>query len=345
QGLLLKYLRKESLVGLYEDLNALGLGQAGFESLGDITACPGTDTCNLAVTNSTDISTVLEELVRDEFPHLIDERSIQIKISGCMNACGQHMIANIGFHGSSIKREGKVAPAQQVVIGGGVDPTGKGYIAEKVIKVPTKRVPETVRALLEDYEANSEETEYFNEYFLRQGKMYFYQLIKPLADASTLDEDGFQDWGKQVSFTPEIGVGECAGVVLDLVSTIIGDAQEKISWAQEALTDEKWAGAIYHCYSAFVIGAKALLLNDDVQCNTHKGIIDEFQTRFVASGKVEGIEDFGGLVLQINQYEPSEAFARSYFKEAEAFVQLVEQARSVDVNAGEKLVVSNFYKA
>ncbi len=345
QGLLVKYVRKEALAGLHRDLQGLNLGQAGFESLGDITACPGTDTCNLAVTNSTDITTVLEELIRDEFPHLVDESHIQIKISGCMNACGQHMIANIGFHGSSIKHEGKVAPAQQVVIGGGVDPNGRGFIAEKVIKVPTKRVPETVRTLLSDYENNSAETEYFNDYFQRQGKMYFYQLLKPLADPSTLDEDGFQDWGKQISFTPEIGVGECAGVVLDLVSTIVSDSKEKLAWGREALVEARWAGAIYHAYSAFVIGAKALLLNEDVQCNTHKGIIDEFQRRFVEGGRLSGIGNFGDLVLQINKFEPSEAFAVNYLDQASEFVSAVEKAREVGLNGEEKLVVSNFYKA
>ena len=49
------------------------------------------------------------------------DSEIKIKISGCMNSCGQHMAANIGLHGSSIKVGELVAPAMQVVLGGGVD--------------------------------------------------------------------------------------------------------------------------------------------------------------------------------------------------------------------------------
>ena len=343
QGILLKYLRKEQLPGLYADLLALGFGNRGFESLGDIIACPGTDTCNLAVTNSTDLTTALESLIQQEFPHLVDEANIQIKISGCMNSCGQHMIANIGFHGSSIKYQGKVSPAQQVVLGGGVDPEGRGFIAEKVIKVPTKRVPDTVRNLLLDYEAHAEEEEYFNQYFQRRGKMYFYELLKPLADPSTLDEAGFQDWGREISFTPEIGVGECAGVVLDLVSTIVGDAQEKLTWGQEAIQEEKWAGAIYHAYSAMVIGAKAILLHEEIQCNTHHQIIHTFQEKLVTAGKFTGISDFPATVLQINQQEPAEAFAKVYLQEATDFLHQVLDYRKVQEE--EKLVISNFYKA
>lgn len=343
QGVLLKFLRAEELPGLHRDLQALDLGNSGFESLGDIIACPGTDTCNLAVTNSTDLTTVLEKLIQDEFPHLTDEANIQIKISGCMNSCGQHMIANIGFHGSSIKHQGKVSPAQQVVLGGGVDPEGHGFIAEKVIKVPTKRVPDTVRTLLLDYEANAEGGAYFNQYFQSRGKMYFYELLKPLADLSTLEEAGFQDWGRAVAFSPEIGVGECAGVVLDLVSTIMGDAQVKIDWGQEAIQEKQWAGAIYHAYSAMVIGAKALLLHEEIQCNTHHQIIHTFQEKMVAEGKFTTLTDFPETVLQVNSNEPSAAFAKKYQKEAETFISAVLAHRQTQEE--EKLVISNFYKA
>ena len=61
----------------------------------------------------------------------------------------------------------------QVVLGGGVDPNGQGRIADKIIKIPTKRVPEALRFLLDDYEENAHADEYFNMYFRRRGKLYF----------------------------------------------------------------------------------------------------------------------------------------------------------------------------
>ena len=196
QGLLLKYVRAGSVPDVYNELVDLGFAAAGFDTLADVTACPGTDTCNLGVTNSTALALVLEDLVRDEFPHLIEEENIKIKISGCMNSCGQHMIAQIGFHGSSIKNKDKVAPAMQVVLGGGVDPDGQANISEKVIKIPSKRIPEVVRAVLNDYESNGTEGEYFNTYFRRQGKRYFYNILKHLADVTTLEDTDYQDWEK-----------------------------------------------------------------------------------------------------------------------------------------------------
>lgn len=342
QGLLIKFVRAENIPAIYNELKKLGFSAPGFDTLADVTACPGTDTCNLGVTNSTALATVLEDMIRDEFPHLVDEALIKIKISGCMNSCGQHMVANIGFHGSSIKNEGKVSPAMQVVLGGGVDPDGKGNIAEKVIKIPTKRIPATVREILNDYEENSVDGEYFNAYFRRKGKRYFYDILKHLADVKTLTDDEYQDWGKADDFVPEIGVGECAGVMLDLVGTIINDAKERLESAESRLDEGKWADSIYFSYNTLVIGAKAVLLGKDVQCNTHQGIIDDFQKHVVDTGEIFTGGSFSDLVLQINQHEPSEAFATAYFNQAKSFFQQINELREKE---NDKLVVNEFYKA
>ncbi|MFY0686760.1 MAG: nitrite/sulfite reductase [Cyclobacteriaceae bacterium] len=347
QGFVYKFIREENLPNIYAELQELGLADAGFDTLADITACPGTDTCNLGVTNSTALSTVLEGVIREEYPHLINERLIKIKISGCMNACGQHMVANIGFHGSSIKKDGKVAPAMQVVIGGGVDPDGQGYVAEKVIKLPTKQIPQGLRTLLDDYETNSQETEYFNEYFRRQGKIYFYDLLKGLADFEKLTDDVFQDWGKVEQFVPEIGVGECAGVALDLVASIIDDAKERHAWGVEQLKEQNWANVIYYAYNAFVIAAKAVLLNEEIHCNTHAGIIDDFESKIIGEGKVTFDGSFKDQALQINQHAPNEEFARAYLSQAGAFLNKVLDYRSIDAIGLEedKVVVRDFYNA
>lgn len=346
QGLLLRFVRPESLRYLYTELGKLDLADPGFDSLVDITACPGTETCNLAVTNSTHIATELESVVRNEYPELIGEASIKVKISGCMNSCGQHMAANIGLHGSSIKKGALVVPAMQVVIGGGVDPTGKGFVAEKVIKLPTKRIPQALRVLLEDYDDQANEGEYFNDYYYRAGKRYFYSLLKPLADTETLSESDFQDWGHAVNFIPEVGVGECAGVSYDMVGTIITDAQEKIALANDSLVAGEFANSIYHSYGALVIGAKALLLAKDVQCNTQIGILRDFDTHYGETGLTEE-ESFEAFVLQLKNHEPGEEFARTYGKQAATFVATVVATRRKQLLAeeGDKVVIDNYYKA
>jgi sulfite reductase (ferredoxin) len=52
QGLMLKFVRKEALPYLYSEFEKMGFANPGFDSISDVTTCPGTDTCNLGVTNS-----------------------------------------------------------------------------------------------------------------------------------------------------------------------------------------------------------------------------------------------------------------------------------------------------
>lgn len=345
QGLHILHVPEKSLPFFYARLSELGLAQYGAETLADVTACPGTDTCNLGVTNSMGVAEILEEQIRDEFAHFINDQDLHIKISGCMNACGQHMIANIGFHGSSIKHNEKVVPALQVVIGGGQSPEGEGLIADKVIKLPTKRVKETLRLLLDDYETNGEEGEYFNQYYQRLGKKYFYDLLKPLADLETLKDTDYIDWGEDLNFVPEIGVGECAGVMYDVVGTIIQDSLDKLEQARESVSIERYADAAYHAYGAYVIGAKALLLSRDVHCNTHIGIIQDFDKHFVQSGEFEFDPDFQSVVLKNEAFNNSKV--QAYLRGAEGFVEEVITFRQKQLETGdnEKPVVGNFYKA
>ncbi len=323
QGLLLKYVKAENLNYIYDILNAYQLAEPGANSIVNITACPGTDTCNLAISDSTSYTLALEKVLKEEFPELIEENNILIKISGCMNACGQHSMANIGFHGSSLKTAGKVLPAVQVLIGGGTVGNGEGRIADKVIKVPTKRGPAVLRNLLNDYDTNAQEGEYFNDYYVRQGEKYFYNLLKPLADLSSLVDTDFIDWGKDELFQTEIGVGECASVIIDLVATLFFESQEKNEWAIEAISESRWADAIYYAYQSQVNTAKALLLDKGLSYSTQSGIINEFDKHFA--------EEFGGKIneqiLEINKNEPSEAFAKAYLEAAGKFLEQAIQIR------------------
>jgi len=327
QGLLLKYVRKEALPALYAGLTDLDLSAPGFDSPADVTTCPGTDTCNLGISNSMTLSRVLEDLIYNEYEDLIYNREIKIKISGCMNSCGQHGLAHIGFHGSSLKAGAKVLPSVQVLLGGGTVGDGVGRAAEKIVKVPAKRATYVLRAVLDDYKANSVEDELFNDYYDRQGKDYFYRLLKPLADLSTLTEEEFVDWGHQETFATAIGVGECAGVVIDLVATLLFEADEKLGWSKEAFADGRWADAIYHAYNTFISSAKALLLDKNINSSTQAGIIKEFDLNYVSTGEIKLNSSFNDLVLEINKNEPSEDFAKIYLNGAANFLTAVKIKR------------------
>ncbi|MBC6994847.1 nitrite/sulfite reductase [Neolewinella lacunae] len=340
QGLVLRYVPPTALPHLFNGLYALNLGLPGYDTTADITACPGTDTCALGVTNSTGLAQELEALVRDEFPELVTENDIRIKISGCMNGCGQHMAANIGFHGSSIRVGQRIAPAMQVVVGGGVAPDGRGFVAEKIIKVPTRRIPQVVRDLFADYQTHANDGEYYNDYALRQGKRYFYDLLKPLGDTTEITDEEFFDWGQDHDYRQEIGVGECAGVSLDVVGAILNDASNKVIAAGRSVEGEAWADAVYHAYSAFITAAKALLLAEDLKCNTHIGILNDFAAHF--GDRFPEAMPFPDLVLRINKQPATPEFATEYLAAARAFVSKTIQTREAQLS---KVVIGEYYKA
>jgi len=327
QGLLLKFAKKEALPALFNGLYKLGFAAPGFDSVADVTTCPGTDTCNLGISNSMTLSKVLEDVIYAEYEEFIFNREIKIKISGCMNSCGQHGLAHIGFHGSSLKAGTRVLPSVQVLLGGGTVGNGVGRVADKVIKVPAKRATHVLRAVLDDYKLNSIEDETFHNYYDRQGKDYFYHLLKPLANLENLTDEEFVDWGHQETFATAIGVGECAGVVIDLVATLLFESDEKLGWANGSYTNGAWADAIYHSYNTFISSAKALLLDKGINSSTQVGIIREFDTHFVSTGEMKLSGSFNDLVLQINQNEPSKEFATAYKAEATDFLNKIKAKR------------------
>lgn len=343
QGMMLRYVRGEALPYVFSVLDSLGFANPGFGTISDVTTCPGTDTCNLGVTNSMTLAQILEEVIEKEYYHLIFDNAISIKMSGCMNSCGQHMSANIGLHGSSIRVGDKVAPAMQVVLGGGVDNSGLGTVGDKIVKLPTKKMPDALRTLLNDYEDKAEPGEYFNDYYRRLGKNYFYTLLKPIADQSKFVDDDYFDYGSEAYFTPEVGVGECAGVMYDMVSAILKEAEQKLLDAREELAKNGFAEAVYYAYTGFVTGAKALLLTKDVECNTQIKILQDFDRVFVASGELDWEGGFEDTVLSLKNNEPTEAFATAYVEQFEAFLQKVGSYRQQA--PADPMVIESHYKA
>ena len=330
QDILIRHVKEENLPFFYQELAKLDFVALGYNTISDITACPGTDTCNLGIASSTGIAVELERVLETEYPQYSNNQEITIKISGCMNACGQHNMAEIGFQGMSINSGKLVAPALQVLLGGGNLGNGSGRFSDKVIKIPSRRGPDALRFILNDFEANGNGESFLN-YYDAKGEKYFYEFLKPLADLTNLTEADFIDWGNADNYVKAVGVGECAGVVIDLVATLIFEAKDKMTFAQEALEEGKWADAIYLAYAGFVNGAKALLLAENQKTNHHAGIVDLFDTVFVESNKIELDSTFKELVYQIKENEPSQAFAQKYIQEGIAFFDKIEKYRAKDL--------------
>jgi sulfite reductase (ferredoxin) len=325
QNILIRHVKEALLPFFYVELKKLGFADIGYNSTLDITSCPGTDTCNLGIASSTGITAELERVLKSEFPQYANNKEITIKISGCMNSCGQHSMAHIGFQGMTVKSGKLVAPALQVLLGGGVLGNGEGRVSNKVIKIPSKRGSEALRTILKDYESNVKTGESFLNYYDRQGERYFYDILKPLADTSNLVPSDFIDWGSVEQYEMAVGVGECAGVVIDLVATLLLESEEKIENASEALKLHQYSDSIYYAYTSLVNTAKALLLTEGESTNTQANIISLFETVF--SEKIVLPTTFSEFVYQIQKNEPKKQFAEKYVADAQLFYAKANEYR------------------
>ena len=338
QNIVIPFVKRELVPFFYNELEKLGFVEAGYNKAVDITACPGTDTCNLGIASSTGIAVELERVIKAEYPQYLKNQDLVIKISGCMNACGQHNMANIGFQGMTVRTPDKlVAPALQVLLGGGNQGDGNATFADKVVKVPSKRGPEALRRILNDYEANASGKQ-FVEYYQEKGEKYFYDFLNDLQDASNLTQADFIDWGEEEKYVKEIGIGECAGVVIDLIATLFFESEEKIENAKESFDNGVYSGAIYLAYQSLVNSAKALLLAENKKTNTHAGIISQFDELFVESGRIDLGVSFSDLIYQINKFAPTEDFASKYIENANQFLEKVRAFRETQTRLEKKAV-------
>jgi sulfite reductase (ferredoxin) len=213
QNLLLRFVPHHELPALFEGLTDAGLAQPGAGTVADVTTCPGAESCNLAVTASRQVGTAIAERIENDpaLARALDlARTATIKVSGCPNSCGQHHVADLGFHGAARRAGDRTAPVYQLHLGGGVDHRGARF-GRQVIKVPARRVPEAVARLLSLYERERAGDESPAAFYERVESSQVSALLQDLAalDAQTPDEV-FLDIGESVGFRVAIGEGDCA---------------------------------------------------------------------------------------------------------------------------------------
>ena len=214
QNIVFRWVRTESLYDVYMALKEIGMATSGRETIRDIVTCPGTDSCKLGITSSMGLNKALGEKLEtmDVSDPLVSK--IHIKASGCPNSCGQHHVANIGFHGAVMKGGGGQVPAYELFIAG-ESTDGPVRVGNRVrARVPARRAGEALEMIVDHYKANRDEGEEFNKFVDRIGIQPYEDMFAPWkAEIGPLDREHIQtymDWGKTVVYKLERGEGECA---------------------------------------------------------------------------------------------------------------------------------------
>ncbi|MGQ0616883.1 MAG: nitrite/sulfite reductase [Acidimicrobiia bacterium] len=211
QNFAFRGLTEEQLPKLFGRLGEIGMAEPGAELARDVVACPGADTCNLAVTQSRGLAVAIGERLEEE--GLADVGGVRTNISGCTNSCGQHHIADIGFFGAERRAHGRPAPGYQMLLGGYVGQT-QVHFGEKALRLPARNAPEAAVRVVRRFAAEREAGELFRSWLDRAGGAKAVAADLADLDQFPVPDDGpdfYVDFDETGPYVAEVGAGECAG--------------------------------------------------------------------------------------------------------------------------------------
>jgi sulfite reductase (ferredoxin) len=346
QNIVLRWISQSDLQELYQALEAAELGDAGAETIVDIAACPGTDTCKLGISSSRGLAAELRKrLTEKNFQFEDAVENLHIKISGCFNSCGQHHVADLGFYGVSRKIAGYAVPHFQVVLGGEWSHNGGSY-GVPVMAIPSKNIPEVVTRLVERYATGRKNGEMFKDFIKRIGKAELKNLLEDLArpPADPSDRAIFTDWGDPREYSlGDMGVGECAGEVVSAVDFDLAGAEREVFEAQVAWENGQIEQSGKLAYQAMLRAAQGLIkLEFPNIAQTPDQIVAEFRARYYDTQKF--FDPFAGgkfahylFAAHEKSHQPHTAdSARYLIDEAHLFV---EAAHSCNQRMGKPVSV------
>jgi sulfite reductase (NADPH) hemoprotein beta-component len=171
QNLLLADVEQDETFELWQTLQKAGLATPNIGTLTDMICCPGLDFCSLANASSIDVAKLINDRF-DDYDYVYDLGELDVKMSGCMNACGHHHVGNIGILG--VDKGGEAW--YQITIGGaaGADASLGTVIGPSVKKAD---VPETIARLLAVYVEHRQTDEKFLETVRRVGVKPFKERV------------------------------------------------------------------------------------------------------------------------------------------------------------------------
>jgi sulfite reductase (NADPH) hemoprotein beta-component len=176
QNLLLPHVKLADVPTIHAALAGAGLATANIGLVTDIIACPGLDYCALANARAIPIAQAIAQRFADpETAEAVGE--LDIKISGCINACGHHHVGHIGILGVDKKGE----EFYQLTLGGSAeDDASIGQILGPAL--PAEKVAPAIDQMVEVYLAERQAGERFIDTFRRAGLSPFKEAVYAQAD-------------------------------------------------------------------------------------------------------------------------------------------------------------------
>ena len=210
QNVVFRGLREDQLRTLFDRLEAIGMARPGAELARDVVACPGADTCNIAVTQSRGLAKAIGDELEES--GLAEVGGVRINISGCTNSCGQHHAADIGLFGAERRANGKSLPGYQLLLGGHVGQE-QIHFGQKALRLPAKNAPLAVARVVRKFANERSAGETFTAWLDRSGGAS--TVAKDLLDLDVVPKPDdaphfYVDYDETGPYVAEVSESECA---------------------------------------------------------------------------------------------------------------------------------------
>ncbi len=331
QNLAFRWIHKSELKLLYDKLKETGLNKPGANTIENITCCAGASTCRLGICLSRGLAGALSKEIRNSGEKVQSINNLNIKISGCPNACGQDPIGQIGFLGAARRIGEKMIPNYIITLGGRVK-EGKTALGESIGMAPSKDIPSIISGFLKDYTSNGQNADFY-DYIEKEGKSVLKKLIDENKSTPSyeVNKDYFIDWGADKEFSlVGRGEGECGAGVFDMMEVDLKEAERAINKAEETMNNG--GNPAKELYQAINHSSNALLVTRGAEARNDVEVFEYFEDLFINTKLVD--KKFRKMMYMATEYKngdlKDEALKKNYATIKELTCAVADLYNSMD---------------
>ncbi|NIA06274.1 MAG: sulfite reductase, beta subunit (hemoprotein) [Actinobacteria bacterium] len=270
QDLLLCQVREDDLPFVFAQLS--GLKTDVLTAHGPkLIACAGASTCRQGLCRSRGLATAIADKLR-QTDLSIEFGDEVIRISGCPNSCGHHLVGAIGLQGRAKRVGDRLVPCYAILVGGKAA-EAEARLAEQVELIPAKNVPALVSDVLG-----------VGQPLGQAGKEQIAKIAAKYSHIPTIEEqpDVYRDFGDTEDFSlAGRGPGECGAGVMDVIQLDIDQAKQSLDRAKDAADGKAKSEVLY---KAIVAAARSLLITRGLEPKKDREIFTSFSEHLIEPG-------------------------------------------------------------
>jgi len=308
QNLLVRFVRRDRLPALAEELRRLSIDVLSPVPLRRFVACAGASTCRLGLCLARGAARACAKGLEDSSIGSAVLDDMEVRINGCANACGHQPIGQVGLFGVAQRVQGRLVPCYRVTLGGRCGADG-ARIGTAAGQVPAKALPAFLSDLARDFEGKRREGESFTSYFDRLGADHFVELVSRHSEVPPYDDhpEFYRDFGADGDFSlAGRGAGECGAGVFEVI-------REDLTAAEKAERP----------YDTLLPTARALLITRGVDARDPDNVFREFETHFIDTNLVA--EEFRALLARARGF--TQGWQQAFDGYEQAVADLLERVK------------------